>query len=95
MTKAVNDMTEITIIEIEHRLIQAEENIKELFAKYNGVDKNLVAVTTNLDNLLTLVKELKSSVEALKARPSTIWDKFIFALIGAAASAIITHFIGG
>lgn len=93
--KAQNNMTEISIIEIEHRLIQAEENIKELYAKYNGVDKNLVAVTTTLNNLLTLVGELKAAVEALRAKPSTMWDKFIFALLGAAASAIATYFTGG
>lgn len=88
-------MTEISILEIEHRLIQAEENIKELFAKFNGVDKNLVAVTTTLNSLHTLVSEMKVSVEELKTRPSTFWDKLIFALIGAAASAIVTHFTGG
>lgn len=88
-------MTEISILEIEHRLIQAEENIKELYAKYNGVDKSLVAATTTLNNLLTLVSEMKASVEALKSRPSTFWDKFIFALLGAAASAIVTHFTEG
>ncbi len=89
------DMTEISILEIEHRLIQAEENIKELYAKYNGVDKNLVAATTTLNNLLTLVSEMKASVEALKAKPSAFWDKLIFALLGAAASAVISHFTGG
>lgn len=88
-------MTEISILEIEHRLIQAEENIKELFAKFNGVDKNLVAVTTTLSSLHTLVSEMKVSVEALKARPSTFWDKLIFALLGAAVSAIVTEFTGG
>lgn len=88
-------MTEISILEIEHRLIQAEENIKELYAKYNGIDKNLVAVTTTLSSLHTLVSEMKTSVEALKTRPITFWDKFIFALLGAAASAIFTYFTGG
>lgn len=88
-------MTEITIIELERRLVQAEENIKELYDKYNGIDKNLVAVTTNLENLLSLVKELKSSVEALKSRPATAWDKLIFALIGAAVSAVVSLIIGG
>lgn len=88
-------MTEISILEIEHRLIQAEENIKELFAKYNGIDKNLVAVTTTLSSLHTLVSEMKVSVEALKTKPSAFWDKLIFALLGAAASAVVTHFTGG
>lgn len=88
-------MTEISILEIEHRLIQAEENIKELYAKYNGIDKNLVAATTTLSSLHTLVSEMKTSVEELKSRPISFWDKFIFALLGAAASAILTHFTGG
>ena len=86
-------MSDISLTEIEHRLEKAEENISELYAKYNGVDKNLVAVTTTLNNLLTLVGELKASVEALKARPSTMWDKAIFAVIGAAVSALITYIV--
>ncbi len=85
-------MSEITLTEIEHRLDKAEENISELYAKYNGVDKNLVAVTTTLNNLLTLVGELKAAVEALKARPAAWWDKLVFAFIGAAASAVIGYF---
>ncbi len=88
-------MTEISIIEIEHRLIKAEESINELYAKYNGVDKNLVAVTTTLNNLLALVGELKEAVEGLKNRPTAMWDKFIFALLGAGVSAVITYIIGG
>ncbi len=87
-------MNEITITEIEHRLVQAEENIKELFGKYNGIDKSLVATTTTLNNLLALVGELKAAIEELKSRPVSLWDRLIFALIGAAASAAVTYFIG-
>ena len=86
-------MSDLSLLEIEHRLQQAEENIKELFGKVNGVDKSLVATTTTLNNLLTLVGELKAAVESLKSRPATWWDKLIFALIGAAASAIVTYLI--
>ncbi len=88
-------MNEISVIEIEHRLIKAEESINELYAKYNGVDKNLVAVTTTLNNLLTLVGELKESVEGLKSRPSVFWDKLIFAILGAGVSVAITYITGG
>lgn len=88
-------MPEITLTEIEHRLVKAEENINELYAKYNGVDKNLVAVTTTLNNLLALVGELKAAVEGLKTRPVAMWDKVIFALLGAAVSAAVTYFTGG
>lgn len=86
-------MPDITLTEIEHRLIQAEENIKELFSKYNGVDKSLVATTTTLNNLLALVGELKAAIEALKARPTALWDRLVFAFIGAAASAIVTYLV--
>lgn len=88
-------MSEITLTELEHRLIQAEENIKELFGKYNGIDKSLVATTTTLNNLLALVGELKAAIEALKSRPSTLWDKLVYTLIGAAASAAAAYIIGG
>lgn len=88
-------MSEITLTELEHRLIQAEKNIKELFGKYNGIDKSLVATTTTLNNLLALVGELKAAIEALKSRPSNFWDKLIYALIGAVASAAAAYIIGG
>ena len=88
-------MSEITLTEIEHRLIQAEENIKELFGKYNGIDKSLVATTTTLNSLLTLVGELKAAVEALRARPAALWDRLLFALIGAAVSAAAAYITGG
>ena len=86
-------MSDLSLLEIEHRLQQAEENIKELFGKVNGVDKSLVATTTTLNNLLTLVGELKAPVESLKARPTAWWDKLIFAVIGAVVTALITYFM--
>lgn len=88
-------MSEISLTEIEHRLIQAEENIKELFGKYNGIDKSLVATTTTLNNLLALVGELKAAIEDLKSKPANLWDRMVFAIIGAAASAVVAYIIGG
>ena len=86
-------MSEINLIEIEHRLIECENNIKELFGKVNGVDKSLVATTTTLNNLLALVGELKAAVESLKSRPAAWWDKAMFALIGAVVSAVVTYLV--
>jgi hypothetical protein len=91
--KGDGNVGELTITEIEHRLVAAEENIKELFGKVNGVDKTLVATTTTLNNLLSAVGELKGAIEALKSRPTMWWDKLVFAVIGATISAIITYFI--
>ena len=45
--------------------------------------------------MLSRIDELDSAVESLKARPATMWDKLIYAVIGAAGAAIITYLIGG
>lgn len=53
-----------------------------------------MATTTTLNSVLTTLGELKAAVEALKSRPATMWDKLIYAVIGAAGAALITYFIG-
>lgn len=54
-----------------------------------------MATTTTLNSVLATLGELKGAVESLKARPATMWDKLIYAVIGAAGAAIITYLIGG
>ncbi len=76
--------------EIAHRLVKAEENIETLFKSRNQHNEELAAVTTKLDNILVTLGELKASVVQLQSRPSTMWDKLVFALIGAAATAFIS-----
>ena len=58
-------------------------------------NSNLVATTTTLNSVLATLGELKGAVESLKARPATMWDKLVYAVIGAAGAAIITYLIGG
>ena len=79
--------------EIAHRLVKAEENIETLFKSRNQHNEELATVTTKLDNILVTLGELKASVVQLQSRPGTMWDKLIFALIGAAAAAFITYII--
>ena len=79
--------------EIAHRLIKAEENIETLFKSRNQHNEELAAVTTKLDNILVTLGELKASVVQLQSRPGTMWDKLVFALIGAAATAIISFIL--
>lgn len=88
-------MSEVTLSEIERRLGVCEKNIKELSDKIINTDNNLVATTTTLNSVLTTLGELKGSVDALKARPATMWDKLIYAVIGAVGAAVITFLIGG
>ena len=83
----------MTIEEIEHRLLKAEENIEALFKSRNQFNEELATVTTKLDNILVTLGELKASVIQLQSRPGTMWDKLIFGLIGAAATAFISYIL--
>ncbi len=83
----------MTLEEVEHRLIKAEEDIETLFKSRNKLNEELATVTTKLDNILVTLGELKASVVQIQSRPGTMWDKFVFALIGAAATAFITYII--
>ena len=79
--------------EIAHRLVKAEEDIATLFKSRNQHNEELAAVTTKLDNILVTLGELKASVVQLQSRPGTMWDKLVFALIGAAATAFISFIL--
>ena len=83
----------MTVEEIEHRLIKAEKDIEDLFSNTNKHNKELAEVTIKLDNILVTLGELKASVMQLQSRPGTLWDKLIFGIIGAAATAFITYII--
>ena len=76
--------------EFEHRLVKAEENIETLFGRTNKFNEEMATVTTKLDNILVTLGELKASVVQLQSRPGTMWDKLVFALIGAAATAFVS-----
>lgn len=78
----------MTIEELEHRITAAEEDIKTLFGKTNKMSLEMATVTTKLDNMLVTLGELKESVNRISSRPSQLWDKLIFGVIGAVAAAI-------
>lgn len=83
----------MTLEEVEHRLIKAEEDIETLFKSRNKLNEELATVTTKLDNILVTLGELKASVIQLQSRPGTMWDKLVFALIGAAATAFVSFIL--
>ena len=86
-------MADLTLDEIERRLVGCETSIKELYGKANKAEHNLVATTTTLNNLLERLGELKASVEAIKNRPATLWDKLLSALIGALVTGFVTYIL--
>lgn len=83
----------MTIEEIEHRLIKAESDIETLFKSRNKLNEELAAVTIKLDNILVTLGELKASVVHLQSRPGSMWDKLVFAIIGASVSAVVSVFL--
>ena len=83
----------MTLEEVEHRLIKAEEDIETLFKSRNKLNEELATVTTKLDNILVTLGELKASVVQIQSRPGTMWDKLIFAVVGAATTAFVSFAI--
>ena len=79
--------------EIAHRLVKAEEDIATLFKSRNEHSKELAEVTIKLDNILVTLGELKASLAQIQSRPGTMWDKLVFAIIGAAATAFISFIL--
>lgn len=77
----------------EHRLKTLESNVRELSGKANAIAVRQAETNAKLDGLLLLVGELKESVDELRRRPSLLWDKLIFAAVGAAGTALGYAFI--
>ncbi len=81
-------MTEMDVL--NHRLDAVEEDIKILYKKVNEVTLAQVQSVTKLDSMLVTLGELKESIEALKRRPSWLWDKFVVAMISAVCGALVS-----
>ncbi len=73
-----------------HRLEAVEADIKILYKKVNEVVLEQVTNSTKLDSMLVTLGELKESIEALKKRPSWLWDKVIVAVIGSIVGIVVS-----
>ena len=76
---------------LNHRLDKVESDIQILYKKVNDVTLTQVQSVTKLDSMLVTLGELKESIEALKKRPSWLWDKVIIALISAVCGVVVSH----
>ncbi len=76
------------------RLEAVEADIKILYKKVNEVVLEQVTNSTKLDSMLVTLGELKESIEALKKRPSWLWDKVIVAVIGSIVGIIVSLLAG-
>lgn len=76
---------------LNHCLDKVESDIQILYKKVNDVTLTQVQSVTKLDSMLVTLGELKESIEALKKRPSWLWDKVIIALISALCGVVVSH----
>ena len=80
---------------VEHRLKQAEDNIRELFREVKALAILQERTSTTLDNLNITLRELKGAVLGLQTRPGGLWDKVIHAIITAVVAAGVAAVVGG
>ena len=66
----------------EHRITELENNVKILYGKANNFAVTQAQTNIKLDHLLISLDEVKESLSNLKNRPSVLWDKLVFAIIG-------------
>jgi hypothetical protein len=74
----------------ERRITELENDVKILYGKANNFAVTQAQTNIKLDNLLISLDEVKDSISVLKNRPSLLWDKLVFAIIGALGAGIGT-----
>ena len=74
----------------ERRITELENDVKILYGKANNFAVTQAQTNIKLDNLLISLDEVKDSISILKNRPSLLWDKLVFAIIGALGAGIGT-----
>ena len=79
--------------EIERRIEDHEQRLKKVEMSTSEFVTFREVINVKLDGISTNLNELKDAVVALQAKPATLWDKFISALIGAAATGIIAYIL--
>lgn len=68
-----------------HRIDELDSEIKDI----RGLTAAMARVDEKVDGLEGDVKEIKSDVKAISARPGKWWDKLVAAAIGAVATGIV------
>ena len=69
-----------------HRIDELDAEVKDI----RGLTSAMAAVNTKVDGLESDVKEIKTDVKSITARPGTWWDKLVAAVIGAIGAGVAT-----
>jgi len=79
--------------EINRRLDDHEERLQRVENSTTEFTTFREVINLKLEMISKNIVELKDAVVELKARPATLWDKVISAVIGAAVTAFIAYII--
>lgn len=79
--------------EIVRRFEDHEERLRKVEISTSEFVTFREVINVKLDGISSNLAELKDAVVEMKARPATMWEKLISALIGAAASAFIAYIL--
>lgn len=79
--------------EINRRLDDHEERLQKVENSTTEFTTFREVINLKLEMISKNIVELKDAVVELKARPATLWDKVISAVIGAAVTAFIAYII--
>ena len=77
----------------EHRLQSLENDVRALNSKAQSFAVTEAQLNVKLDSLIESIDELKDKLSSISKRPSQLWDKLIFAFIGAVGAGIGTAVI--
>lgn len=79
--------------EIVRRFEDHEERLRKVETSTSEFVTFREVINVKLDGISSNLAELKDAVVEMKARPATMWEKLISALLGAAASAFVAYIL--
>lgn len=75
---------------LEKRVTIIEQETKQIWNKINAVDKQQGIIETKLDNILSIVQEMRIKVEELSKIPAQRWDKLVTGIVAGIISLLTT-----
>ena len=79
--------------EINRRFEDHEERLRKVEMSTSEFVTFREVINVKLDGISTNLSELKDAVIELKAKPATMWEKLVSALIGALATGVVAYFL--
>ena len=86
-------MTDETAKEIWERLTATEQSCKSSHRRIDNIEKLIQSISdmvVEVKHMREDLNKMHDELDEVKSRPAKIYDKFIYAAVGAAASGIVS-----